>query len=253
LNQVQVNTKAGLTFASSLRSILRQDPDVIMVGEIRDKETADIALKAAQTGHLLLSTLHTNDSISALTRLLDLGVPGYQIATSLTSIVAQRLIRRLCVRHKSVPTTPEFSAQMVQVGLVDFPPFHNAPNGCDLCDHTGFKGRIGVYEMLALDGAVRAAIRENGQTDEVRALAHESGMLPMQEYALEHVRSGLTTLDEVQRVVPFAQFEALQCSSCERELSSGFTFCPHCGSRQTYGKSARANRAAEMHQGVIAS
>ncbi len=253
LNQVQVNTKAGLTFAGSLRSILRQDPDVIMIGEIRDKETAEIALKAAQTGHLLLSTLHTNDSISALTRLLDLGVPGYQLATSLTGIVAQRLIRRLCACHKAVPTTPEYAAQLVQVGITDCPPFHHVPNGCDLCDHTGYKGRIGVYEMLMLDGAVRAAIRENSANDEVRALAHDAGMLPMQEYALDHVRSGLTTLDEAQRVVPFDMFRALQCSSCQRELSSGFTFCPHCGERQTYEKSARTRRAAEMPQGVRAS
>ncbi len=253
LNQVQVNTKAGLTFASSLRSILRQDPDVIMVGEIRDKETADIALKAAQTGHLLLSTLHTNDSISALTRLLDLGVPGYQIATSLTGIVAQRLIRRLCACRKSVPVTPESLAQMAQVGLAYNLPLQNAPNGCDLCDHTGFKGRIGVYEMLALDGPIRAAIRESGPNDEVRALAHDAGMRTMQEYALEHVRDGLTTIDEVQRVVPFAPFRPLQCGSCERELSSAFLFCPHCGSKQAHGRAARSKRAAEMPEGVAAS
>jgi predicted RNA-binding Zn-ribbon protein involved in translation (DUF1610 family) len=152
-----------------------------------------------------------------------------------------------------VPTTPEYAAQLVQVGITDCPPFHHVPNGCDLCDHTGYKGRIGVYEMLMLDGAVRAAIREHSANDEVRALAHDAGMLPMQEYALDHVRSGLTTLDEAQRVVPFDMFRALQCSSCQRELSSGFTFCPHCGERQTYEKSARTRRAAEMHQGVRAS
>jgi type IV pilus assembly protein PilB len=253
LNQVQVNTKAGLTFASSLRSILRQDPDVIMVGEIRDKETAEIALKAAQTGHLLLSTLHTNDSISALTRLLDLGVPGFQIATSLTSIIAQRLIRRLCACHKSIPTTPEYASQLVQVGLREDAPFHNAPNGCDLCDHTGFKGRIGIYEMLALDEPIRAAIRENGHNDEIRTLARDSGMKLMQEYALEHVRAGITTIDEVQRVVPFAQLYALQCISCRRELSSGFLYCPHCGKKQTAGKAAKTKRSAQVTQGVMVS
>jgi type IV pilus assembly protein PilB len=253
LNQVQVNTKAGLTFASSLRSILRQDPDVIMVGEIRDKETAEIALKAAQTGHLLLSTLHTNDSISALTRLIDLGVPAYQVATSLTGIVAQRLIRRLCVCRKSAPVNPECLAQMAQVGLVYDLPHYNVPNGCDLCDHTGFKGRIGVYELLVLDAPIRAAIRESSPNDEIRALAHEAGMRSMQEYALEHIRDGLTTIDEVQRVVPFAPFRPLQCGSCHRELSSAFPFCPHCGIKQTPGRPARSNRAAEMPQGVMAS
>jgi type IV pilus assembly protein PilB len=253
LNQVQVNTKAGLTFASCLRSILRQDPDVIMVGEIRDKETAEISLKAAQTGHLVLSTLHTNDSISALTRLLDLGVPGYQIAVSLTAVIAQRLIRRLCACHKSIPTTPEYAAQLTQVGLTDDAPLHNAPNGCDLCDHTGFKGRIGIYEMLALDDPIRAAIREGGHNDEIRGLAQDSGMKLMQEYALEHVRAGITTLEEVQRVVPFAQLYALQCTSCHRELSSGFQYCPHCGKKQSSGKAAKFKRAAQLPQGVMVS
>src|SRR6202034_2689935 len=164
INQAHVNTRAGLTFASCLRSILRQDPNIIMVGEIRDKETAEIAMKAAQTGHLVLSTLHTNDSVSAVTRLLDLGVPGFQIATSLTAIIAQRLIRRLCICSKSVPTTPEYSLQLLQAGIGDPPPFHNAPNGCEFCDLTGFKGRIGIYEMLALDEPIRASIREGGHS-----------------------------------------------------------------------------------------
>jgi type IV pilus assembly protein PilB len=197
LNQVQVNTKAGLTFASCLRSIVRQDPNVIMIGEIRDKETAEIALKAAQTGHLVLSTLHTNDSVSAVARLLDLGVPGFQIATSLTAIIAQRLIRRLGICSKSKPTTPEYASQLALAGIPDPPPFHNAPNGCEICDLTGFKGRIGIYEMLAVGESIRAAVREGGSSDEIRTLARQSGMKLMQEYALEHVRDGLTTLEEV--------------------------------------------------------
>ena len=251
LNQVQVNTKAGLTFASCLRSILRQDPDVIMIGEIRDKETAEIALKAAQTGHLVLSTLHTNDSMSAVTRLLDLGVPGFQIATSLTAIIAQRLIRRLCVCCKSVPTTAEYASQLVLAGILDPAPFHNASNGCEACDHTGFKGRIGIYEMLALDDAVRAAIRDGGHCDEIRALARHNGMKLMQEYALEHIRAGLTTLEEVQRVVPFAPIVAVTCPSCLRELSAGFIFCPHCGRNRTSAKTTKTKRAALVPQGVM--
>jgi len=250
LNQVQVNTKAGLTFASCLRSILRQDPNVIMIGEIRDKETAEIALKAAQTGHLVLSTLHTNDSVSAVTRLLDLGVPGFQIATSLTAIIAQRLIRRLCVCSKSVPTSPEYATQLLQAGISDPPAFHNAPNGCEICDLTGFKGRIGIYEMLALDESIRASIREGGNTDEIRTLARQGGMKLMQEYALEHVRDGLTTLEEVQRVVPFASVSAVHCVSCGRELSPAFLFCPHCGTERNPAKTMKARRSNLVIQGV---
>src|SRR5271170_330729 len=254
LNQVQVNTKAGLTFASCLRSILRHDPNVIMIGEIRDKETAEIALKAAQTGHLVLSTLHTNDSVSAVTRLLDLGVPGFQIATSLTAIIAQRLIRRLCICSKSIPTTPEYASQLVLAGIPDPPPFHNAPNGCEICDLTGFKGRIGIYEMLALDDSIRASIREGGHSDEIRTLARHAGMRLMQEYALEHVRDGLTTLEEVQRVVPFASVDTVSCASCGRELSAAYLFWPHCGKKRTgvkAGKPARSKRVALIPQGVL--
>ena len=251
LNQVQVNTKAGLTFASCLRSILRQDPNVIMIGEIRDKETAEIALKAAQTGHLVLSTLHTNDSVSAVTRLLDLGVPGFQIATSLTAIIAQRLIRRLCICSKSVPTTPEYASQLVLAGIPEPPPFHNALNGCEICDLTGFKGRIGIYEMLAVDEPIRAAIREGGNSDEIRTLARQSGMKLMQEYALEHVRDGLTTLEEVQRVVPFAPVNTISCVSCGRELSPAFLFCPHCGKKRNDVKSVKGKRLVLVPEGVV--
>ena len=251
LNQVQVNTKAGLTFASCLRSILRQDPNVIMIGEIRDKETAEIALKAAQTGHLVLSTLHTNDSVSAVTRLLDLGVPGFQIATSLTAIIAQRLIRRLCICSKSVPTTPEYASQLVLAGIPDPPPFHNALNGCEICDLTGFKGRIGIYEMLAVDEPIRAAIREGGNSDEIRTLARQSGMKLMQEYALEHVRDGLTTLEEVQRVVPFAPVNTISCVSCGRELSPAFLFCPHCGKKRNDVKSVKGKRLVLVPEEVV--
>jgi type IV pilus assembly protein PilB len=251
LNQVQVNTKAGLTFAACLRSILRQDPNVIMIGEIRDKETAEIALKAAQTGHLVLSTLHTNDSVSAVTRLLDLGVPGFQIATSLTAIIAQRLIRRLCVCSKSVPTTPEYASQLVLAGIPDPPPFHNAPNGCEICDLTGFKGRIGIYEMLAVDESIRAAIREGGNSDEIRTLSRQSGMKLMQEYALEHVREGLTTLEEAQRVVPFAPVSTISCISCGRELSPAFLFCPHCGKKRNDVKTVKGKRLVLVPQGAV--
>jgi len=250
LNQVQVNSKAGLTFASCLRSILRQDPNVIMVGEIRDKETAEIALKAAQTGHLVLSTLHTNDSISAITRLLDLGVPAFQIAASLTGIIAQRLIRRLCSCRKPAPVTPEYAAQLLQCGITSPPDVRYTAIGCDECDLTGYKGRIGIYELLFLDDATRSAIRDGGRTDMVRALARAAGMRLMHEYALEHVLQGLTTLEEVQRVVPMEQLVTGTCSACVRELSPTFVFCPYCGEKRNAQEvQAQAQKAVEMGVG----
>jgi type II secretory ATPase GspE/PulE/Tfp pilus assembly ATPase PilB-like protein len=239
-----------LTFASCPRSILRQDPNVIMIGKIRDKETAEIALKGAQTGHLILSTLHTNDSVSAVTLLLDLGVPGFQIATSITAIIAQRLIRRLCVCAKPIPTSPEYASQLLQAGIVDPPPFHNAPNGCEICDMTGFKGRIGIYEMLALDEPIRASIREGGRSDEIRTLAWQNGVKLMQEYALEHVRDGLTTLEEVQRVVPFASITSIYCVECARELFAAFLFCPHCGRKRNSAITVKHKRFAMVPEGA---
>jgi type IV pilus assembly protein PilB len=233
LNQVQVNTKAGLTFASCLRSILRQDPNVIMIGEIRDRETAEIALKAAQTGHLVLSTLHTNDSISAVTRLLDLGVPGFQIATSLTGIIAQRLIRPLCSCSRIVPANPEFVSRLKGAGVSDPPEMESAPVGCEVCDLTGYKGRVGIYELLTLNDPIRSAIRAGGRNDEIRALARQNGMRLMQEYALERVRDGLTTVEEVLRVIPFEPVAAACCHSCNAEVSPAFLFCPFCGAQLT--------------------
>ena len=250
LNQVQVNTKAGLTFASSLRSILRQDPNVIMVGEIRDRETAEIAIKAAQTGHLVLSTLHTNDSVSAVTRLLDLGVPGFQIATSVTGIIAQRLVRRLCSCHDVVPSSPEWLSRLLRVGIVDPPAHQHVPTGCELCDFVGYKGRVGIYELLLFDDAVRSIVRTTGRTDEIRSLARNNGMKLMQEYALDLVRRGATTLDEVQRVVPFEQIRSAYCPGCQHELSAAFAFCPYCGAKASGGDTMKPSHHPFVEQGA---
>jgi type IV pilus assembly protein PilB len=249
INQVQVNTKAGLTFASCLRSILRQDPNVIMIGEIRDRETAEIALKAAQTGHLVLSTLHTNDAISAVTRLLDLGIPGFQIATSLTGIIAQRLVRRLCACKQEVATKPDYRARLLHAGLSDPPARHVSPVGCEICDQTGYRGRVGVYELLSLDEAVRNAIRNDARTDEIRLLARNNGMKLMQEYALEKICQGITTLDEALRVVPFEPLSTSRCNSCSHELSPAFVYCPYCGEKR--GDSSRPNSAPLVQEGVL--
>ncbi|HTW23854.1 MAG TPA: ATPase, T2SS/T4P/T4SS family [Candidatus Baltobacteraceae bacterium] len=232
LNQVQVNAKAGLTFAASLRSVLRQDPDVVMVGEIRDIETAEIAIKAAQTGHLVLSTLHTNDSISAVTRLMDLGVPGFQIAGAMTAIIAQRLLRKLCDCCDSSAPTAAYVESLVAAGLADPPAVRRTPTGCENCDFTGFRGRVGIYEMLRFNDSIRQAVRSGNQNDQMRTLARHNGLKLMQEFALELVRDGVTTLEEVRRVVPFGEINAEMCAACGRELAIGFAFCPACGAKR---------------------
>ena len=230
INQVHVNVRAGLTFASCLRSILRQDPNVIMLGEIRDRETAEIAMKASQTGHLVLSTLHTNDSISAIVRLLDLEVQPYLIAASLAGIMAQRLIRKLCICRTDAAPSAAFRTRLAEMGIVEPVQTEWTPRGCDLCGRTGFRGRVGVYELLVVDEAVRAAIREGCQIKAIRHAAGARGFKLMQEDAFEKVRTGITTIDEVLRIVPLeAVGIATECGSCGRTLGPAFQFCPFCG------------------------
>jgi len=221
-----------ISSSSQLRSVLRQDPDVVMVGEIRDIETAEIAIKAAQTGHLVLSTLHTNDSISAVTRLLDLGVPGFQIGSALTAIIAQRLLRRLCDCHYSSPPTQEFINTVMAAGMMEPPETYKVANGCEACNFSGYRGRVGIYEMLQFNDAIRQAARSGNRNDEMRSLARHNGIKFMQEYALDLVRDGVTTFEEVQRVVPFGQVSSEACVACGRDLSSGFAFCPSCGAQR---------------------
>jgi type IV pilus assembly protein PilB len=229
INQVQVNPKAGLTFANCLRSILRQDPNIIMVGEIRDSETAEIALQSAQTGHLVLSTLHTNDAVSAITRLLDLKTPAFLVASSVSAVVAQRLVRKLCTCRNEAPMTNEHASRFLAAGIVDFGGKIYIPAGCALCDNSGFKGRIGIYEVLVLDEQMRAAVRSGMRDEEIRIMARSGGMRLMQEDAMEKVKSGLTTLDEVLRVVPFENVQTQRCRNCGKGLAPTFLFCPYCG------------------------
>jgi type IV pilus assembly protein PilB len=229
INQVQVNPKAGLTFANCLRSILRQDPNVIMIGEIRDTETAEIALQSAQTGHMVLSTLHTNDSVSAITRLLDLNVPAFLVASSVSAVVAQRLVRKLCDCRNVAAMTNEHASRFLAAGIVDFGGKTYIPAGCPRCDNTGYKGRIGIYELLVLDEQMRAAVRSGMRDEEIRNMARSGGMRLMQEDGLEKVKLGLTTLEEVLRVVPFENIQAQRCRSCGKALAPSFLFCPYCG------------------------
>ena len=251
INQVQVNNKAGLTFANCLRSILRQDPNVIMVGEIRDKETAEIALKAAQTGHFVLSTLHTNDSVAAVSRLLDLGVPGFMIAASVSGIIAQRLVRRLCTCRGEMAASPAYRSRLIEAGMSELPESQLVPVGCDICDGTGYKGRVGVYELLIFNDSIRAAVRDGARNDEMRNMARSNGMKLMQEYALERVKEGLTTIEEISRVIPFERIPSLICGHCHRDLQSSFSFCPYCGSSRAAPQNPDAETLEPSKEGAV--
>ncbi len=228
-NQVQINPKAGRTFAKCLRSILRQDPNVIMIGEIRDNETAEMALTAAQTGHLVLSTLHTNDSVAAITRLIDLDIAPFLIASSVTGILAQRLVRKLCQCRQQIEPTDQQATQLKALGCATVPNSLFVPGGCMKCDHTGYRGRVGAYELLVLDGELRQAITTNIRDNILRELACSSGMKLMMDDALEKVVAGITSLEEVLRVIPQPVRSAMPCGGCGAALGSGFQFCPYCG------------------------
>jgi type IV pilus assembly protein PilB len=229
VNQVHVNVKAGLTFASCLRSILRQDPNVIMVGEIRDKETAEIAMKAAQTGHLVLSTLHTNDSVAAVTRLLDLGIPPFMISSSITAIMAQRLVRRLCTCKGTDEPTMANLERMEQLGQVEPVSSIFVPKGCELCELTGYRGRVGIYEILPFDETIRDAVRTGVRNEDIRNHMRDIGMKLMQEDALDKIITGMTSIEEISRVVPVHTGSFPECAQCGRRISPSFQFCPHCG------------------------
>src|ERR1022692_1654740 len=229
INQVQINPKAGLTFAGTLRAILRQDPNVIMVGEIRDPETAEIALQAAQTGHLVLSSLHTNDSVSAVTRLIDLKIAGFLIASSVSAVIAQRLVRKLCFCRSEAPIRAEYAARMAAAGITDAGDKMYVPTGCSACDNTGYKGRVALYEMLVLNEPIRNAIRTGVQDKEICAVARHHGMRLLHEDGLLKVRQGLTTIEEIARVVGFGEDAGLRCVNCTKPLPADFRFCAACG------------------------
>ena len=202
VNQVNVNPKVGLTFASALRAFLRQDPDVVMVGEIRDLETAEIALKAAQTGHLVLSTLHTNDAPQTLTRLVDMGVKPYSIATSVSLIIAQRLARRLCANCKEPLDLPReallkegFTEE--ELDSTDLQVYR--PVGCSQCVD-GYKGRVGIYEVMPVTEMIGKIILQGGSAPDIREQAEKEGVWDLRRAGLKKVRDGMTSLEEVNRV-----------------------------------------------------
>jgi general secretion pathway protein E len=196
IGQINVNPKIGLTFASGLRSILRQDPDVIMVGEIRDYETAEIAIQASLTGHLVLSTLHTNDAASAITRLIDMGVEPFLVASSLAGVLAQRLVRLICPHCKE-----EYKPSSVESSYFKNPPeslWKGA--GCEKCNFKGYLGRIGIFELLVVDDDIRGMITEKTDAQSIKNLAASKGMRALRADGIEKVLKGITTLEEVLRV-----------------------------------------------------
>jgi type IV pilus assembly protein PilB len=201
VNQVNVNPKVGLTFASALKAFLRQDPDIIMVGEIRDLETAEIAIKAAQTGHLVLSTLHTNDAPKTLSRLVDMGVMPYAIATSVSLIIAQRLARKLCDNCKEIKDIPKealakegFSKAELEAGVTIF-----GPKGCKLCNE-GYKGRLGIFQVMEVSETMGRIIMEGGNAMQIADQSRKEGVIDLRQAGLNKVKDGVTSLEEVNRV-----------------------------------------------------
>jgi type IV pilus assembly protein PilB len=198
INQVNVNDKAGLTFSAALKSFLRQDPDIIMVGEIRDLETADISIKAAQTGHMVMSTLHTNDAPTTLTRLMNMGVAPFNIASSVILITAQRLVRRLCTCKEEGPLDEDalLAAGFSEADLDgSWKPMR--PVGCERCNGSGFKGRVGVYQVMPITEEIQRIILNNGNAMEIAAQAKKEGVKDLRESGLLKVKQGLTTTEEV--------------------------------------------------------
>ncbi len=198
-NQVQVHEKIGMTFSAALRSLLRQDPDVVMLGEIRDAETARIAVQASLTGHLVLSTLHTNDAPSSVTRLINIGVEPYLIASAVNAILAQRLVRKICPHCKDVYQPTDEMAEFLTLQGVDTSRLYKG-HGCDHCRKTGYSGRLGIYEMLVMDDGLRDQVTRNPDVTQFRRLCREKGLVTLRQDGFDKVARGLTTVDEVLRV-----------------------------------------------------
>jgi type IV pilus assembly protein PilB len=203
VNQMQVNPRAGLTFASALRSILRADPDIILVGEIRDRDTAVIAIEAALTGHLVLSTLHTNDAPSSLPRLIEMGVESYLVASAIDCVVAQRLCRKLCTRCRQA-----YAPDPIELEQAGFPEeMWNEidtlfrPVGCSACAKTGFRGRLGLYEVMLVNEELERMTVERASSDDIRRSAKRHGMVTLRDDGLHKVQNGITSIEEVLRVV----------------------------------------------------
>lgn len=233
ITQVQVNTKTGMTFQAGLRSVLRQDPDIVLVGEVRDSETAELALKASLTGHLVLTTLHTNSAVAALTRLVDMGVEPFLVASSLTAAIAQRLVRRPCAAC-AAPYAPP-AAVLAGLGLhahdlEGATPRHGT--GCPECGGTGYSGRTAVYEVLEVDAELRRVLVADPREAAVSEAASQRGMVSLRDSAVRKAMAGQTTFEEALRVTASDDAAPLACRSCERPVEEGMVACPWCGTSQ---------------------
>ena len=228
INQVQINEKVGLTFPYILRSILRQDPNVIMIGEIRDMETAEIALQASLTGHLVLSTLHTNDAPSAVTRLVDIGMPPYLISSSILGIVAQRLVRKICpyCKEEYIPDPDLLSRLSLNKEELPFKFYRGA--GCNNCGQLGYKGRTIIGEVMVMGHKIRELIQGSASVDIIREAALATGMTTLGVSGLKKIEAGITTLDEVLKAVQQKEELTTICPSCGKGVSLDFRDCPYC-------------------------
>jgi type IV pilus assembly protein PilB len=226
VNQVHVSERIGLTFANTLRSILRQDPDVILVGEIRDEETAQIALRAAFTGHLVLSTLHTNDAVSTITRLYNLGLEPYVLSSCLLGVLSQRLIRRNCSQCSIPCQTDPSTLDRYHLHLPEGNIYYQG-KGCSACRGQGYEGREGVFELLTVTPAFREAIQMKAPETELRHLAVQEGMETLLDCGLRKAKAGLVSLEEMMRVIPY-EVGACCCPACFHPVEHFFANCPHC-------------------------
>jgi type IV pilus assembly protein PilB len=231
INQVQVNVRAGLTFSGALRSILRQDPDVLLIGEIRDLETAEIAVQAAQTGHLVLSTLHTNDALSTLGRLVLIGVAPFLLASSLLCVIAQRLVRRLCPHCCKPGPASAGALRLLALAQLDPPENMLQPVGCKNCRQQGYKGRLGLFEMLLISDRLREMLLAGNSEKELELVARQEGMRSLLEDGLAKCALGHTSLDEVLRVVTVRQVGGRLCPACSATVPGGLGICVQCGAQ----------------------
>jgi type II secretory ATPase GspE/PulE/Tfp pilus assembly ATPase PilB-like protein len=201
INQTQVNAKAGLTFAGGLRAIMRHDPNVILVGEIRDKETVTTAVQAALTGHLVLSSIHANDAVGVLFRLMDLDAEPASISSTLIAIVAQRMVRRICTRCRAPHQLNEEEQQAVKSEMAPTVPTFYHGTGCNLCAGTGYRGRTGIFEFLVMSENIRKMLRDRASASEIKAQAVSEGMLTMKQDGIRKAKEGITSVSEVIRNV----------------------------------------------------
>ena len=228
INQVQINEKVGLTFPFILRSILRQDPNVIMIGEIRDEETAEIAVQSSLTGHLVLSTLHTNDAPSAITRLIDIGIPPYMIASSVMGVIAQRLVRVICSECKEeyVPN-PELLIRL-NLDRDDLPFKFYRGRGCPSCNHTGFRGRTAIEEIMIMSPKIRDLLQSSAHVETLREAAMALGMTTLGIRGMDKIAMGITTIEEVLKAVHQKEELTTICTSCGKAVGLDFMDCPYC-------------------------